>query len=246
VELLTELAAVLLTAGISAPEFERSAKLAFVKAASRVARLGNARLNKSAVAAMTGLSRAEVKRLSEVDLVAREGSRDRQRALRVLDGWQADPEFLDSAGLPRPLSLQDGDGEFSELVRRYSGDIPPKAILRELDRLELVTSAQKTIRMRKADPDSRPLRELQTLVAALGPILFGLSSSRPAPAKIVTRDLVLRVPDIRAHRLLHKQINEAVRSFFVSLQSAADGASLPRRARVPSVKKTRVCVLISE
>jgi hypothetical protein len=246
VELLTELAAVLLTAGISAPEFERSSKVAFVKAASRVARLGNARLNKSAVAAMTGLSRAEVKRLAGADLVAREGSRDRQRALRVLDGWQADPEFLDSSGLPRPLSLQDGNGEFSELVRRYSGDIPPRAILRELNRLELVTSAQKIIQVRKADPDSRPLRQLQTLVAALGPILSGLSLSRPVPAKIVARDLVLRVPDMRAHRLLHKQVNEAVRSFFVSLQSAADGASLPRKPRAPSGKNTRICVLISE
>src|SRR4051812_1052192 len=91
--LLTELAGVLMLAGVSATEFEAAAKMGFIQAAGRVAKLRNSRVNRSAVATMTGLSRVEVKRLMESGPHAASG-RARQRALRVLDGWQIDPRFV--------------------------------------------------------------------------------------------------------------------------------------------------------
>lgn len=245
-ELLTELAGVLLKAGVSASEFERAAKIGFVAAASRVARLRNSRVNKSAVAAMTGLSRAEVKRLSECGIADSVDQKCRQRALRVLDGWRSDPDYLDSRGLPRPLPLQLKGMGFADLVRRYSGDIPPRAILRELMRLDLVMQEGNQISVRQVDPDRHALQQLQTLVAVFGPMLSDISTSRKVPVKLLTRSITLGVPDSKAQKLLHKQVHEAVRSFFVSLQAAAEGASLPRREKSATPRSTRVCVLISE
>ena len=244
--MVTELAAVLLAAGISATEFESASKLGFVSAASRIARLGNARINKSAVAAMTGLSRAEVKRLAEPRDQKHTNSKSRQRALRVLDGWQADPDFVGTDSNPRALSLHPASGEFGSLVRKYSGDIPPKAILRELIRLDLVATSGSLVEVRRLDPDRRALRNLETVAATLVPLLARLNAGESRPVRLVGRDLTLNVPDLKAHRLLHKQLNDAIRSFFSSLQNAADGASLPRHKAQKSGRKTMVSVLISD
>jgi hypothetical protein len=246
VEMVTELAAVLLSAGIGVPEFEDAAKRGFVSAASRIARLGNERLNKSAVAAMTGLSRTEVKRLAEPQIKESSRSRSRQRALRVLDGWQADADFIDSTGSPRDLALKSDAAEFGALVRRYSGDIPPKAILRELIRLDLVTASDTHVRLRKLDPDRRALRNLETAAATITPILARLSGNSNSSGRLVARDLTLTVPDFKAHRLLHRQVNDAIRSFFLNLQNAADGGSLPRKKSSKGGKKTRISVLVSD
>lgn len=244
--MVTELAAVLLSAGIGVPEFEEAAKRGFVCAASRIARLGNERLNKSAVAAMTGLSRAEVKRLAEPQLKSNVDSRSRQRALRVLDGWQADADFLDSAGSPRDLALKSDAAEFEVLVRRYSGDIPPKAILRELVRLKLVTVSDTHVKLRKLDPDRRALRNLETAAATITPILARLSGTSHSSGRLVSRELTLTVPDFKAHRLLHRQVSDAIRSFFLNLQNAADGASLPRKKHPNGGAQTKISVLVSD
>src|SRR5262249_39633778 len=55
----------------------------------------------------------------------------------VLTGWLRDPEFCDAEGRPRELA-DDGDKGFAGLVRRYSGDVPARAVLDELLRVGAV------------------------------------------------------------------------------------------------------------
>ena len=246
VDFLTELAAVLLAAGISSPEFEHSAKIGFIAAASRIARLGNTRINRSAVAAMTGLSRSEVKRLAESAAEPGTGNRGGQRALRVLEGWQTDPEFVDSSGAPRTLNLSEADTGFEALVRRYSGDIPPKAMLRELLRLGLVFVDEREVRVRKLGPDEAPIRQLESISAALAPLLMRFAARDSPATRLISRELKVTVPDSKAHRLLHRQLNEAIKSFFLNLQNAADGASLPRLKSRQRGRNTYVSVLVSD
>ena len=46
-------------------------------------------------------------------------------------------EFADKRGQPANLPFEGEKGSFSELVRRYSGDVPARAVLDELRRVEV-------------------------------------------------------------------------------------------------------------
>jgi len=72
--------------------FSELARSAFVQAAADIARLRNGRVNHSRVAAQTGLTRADVKRLLKQN--AFQSRKRGQTAVEiVMDGWLADPEF---------------------------------------------------------------------------------------------------------------------------------------------------------
>jgi hypothetical protein len=60
------------------------------------------------------------------------------RAATVIAGWVRDPDFQDGRGEPRPLSMEDTAGGFPALVKRYSGDVPPRTVLDELIRVGTV------------------------------------------------------------------------------------------------------------
>jgi hypothetical protein len=246
VALTTELGAVLLAAGIGSTEFEAAARLGFVNAASRIARMGNSRLNLSGVAAMTGLSRAEVRRVASAGKPPRAPQVSRQRALRVLDGWLADRDFLDDARKPRPLAFGSARGEFERLVQRYSGDIPPRAILRELQRLERVTVKGKLVSVRRTHAKNPARLRVEHIASALVPLLTVLAAGNARKSGLAARELELRVPDEKAHRLLHRQLAEATRTFFVRLRNAADAADAPRRGKTNDGRKTVVSVLIAD
>jgi hypothetical protein len=55
----------------------------------------------------------------------------------VLPGWARLGVFLSGRGRPRPLEV-DGAGSFALLVKRYSGDMPARAVLDELERVGAV------------------------------------------------------------------------------------------------------------
>lgn len=64
------------------------------------------------------------------------------RAARVLTGWVRDADFADASGNPRELAISAVGAinacTFAELARRYSGDIPCRAVLDELIRVGAV------------------------------------------------------------------------------------------------------------
>jgi hypothetical protein len=75
------------------------------------------------------LPRAEVARLRIHALPIDKPAVPSQRAERVMHGWYTDSAFLDNAGTPIQLTHP---GSFGGLVRKYSGDIPTRALLDEL------------------------------------------------------------------------------------------------------------------
>jgi hypothetical protein len=88
----------------------------------------------SRVSIITGLTRKEVKRA-----LGLKGSEDPEhaerynRAARVVAGWRRDPEFLGHMGKPVVLEMTGKLKSFQDLVKRYSGDIPYRAVLDELE-----------------------------------------------------------------------------------------------------------------
>jgi hypothetical protein len=93
----------------------------------------------SRVAILTGLTRkdvAQLRRLPRGD--DHEAVQQYHRAARVISAWVREPEFHDASGQPAPLPVEGDHASFSVLVRRYSGDMPVRAILDELVRVRAV------------------------------------------------------------------------------------------------------------
>ncbi len=84
--------------------------------------------NISRVAAMTGISRKEIKRIRDDPHYSRWTPAMETSPVNVLlHYWHYDEDFSAGRGVAAPLST-DGKNGFSELVRRYAGDIPAGAL----------------------------------------------------------------------------------------------------------------------
>lgn len=130
---------ILLRNGVPFAALADMAKQAYVDVAFKEFGIPNRKQTVSRVAVLTGLTRKEVQRLQhsaeQGDHAARAAY---NRAARVIAGWVRDPEFADALGEPAVLPLEGDGASFAELVRRYSGDVPARAILDELLRVGAV------------------------------------------------------------------------------------------------------------
>lgn len=134
-KMLRPLARLLLASGVGYREFAEVSKKAFVSVASSDHGLRGRPTNISRVAVMTGLTRKEVRRLRDLlDENTEIVPLLRSPANMVLSAWYSDPKFLDAAGSPSAL-VESGEGlSFADLVKGYAGDVPPVALLKELER----------------------------------------------------------------------------------------------------------------
>ena len=147
-KLLRPLVRILIRHGVSFPEFSDIAKVVYVDCALHDFPLDDRKVSGSRIAILTGLTRKEVRRLLDsvrrpTELHAADVIINMSRSGRVLAGWFQDPDFLATHyGIPRDLVFDSPDEpSFTELVRRYSGDMPARAMLEELLR---VCAVQKT------------------------------------------------------------------------------------------------------
>jgi hypothetical protein len=115
----------------------------------------------SRVSALTGLTRKEVRRLVESrdQGVAPDQARY-SRAIRVISGWTHDRAFQDANGKPALLPVDGEHRSFTLLVRKYSGDIPVRAMLSTLVEAGSVTVTKNGVRLvRKAYVPARDVTE---------------------------------------------------------------------------------------
>jgi hypothetical protein len=125
----------LLRTGVGYREFNDVVKNIFVQVASDEYGLRGRQTNVSRVAVMTGLTRKEVRRIRELqDAESPIGPNKRSPANQVLNYWHTDDLFQDSFGVPLDLPFEDGDISFMALAKKYGGDVPPIALLKELKR----------------------------------------------------------------------------------------------------------------
>lgn len=133
--IMRPLARFLLRNGMSCHEYTEICRWAFVDAAGQHEefRLKGRRPSKSRISVITGLSRKEVQRLMSIRSPEITGGRETtNRAARVIAGWMEDRAYNPEGNAPRVLPLQGGVPSFADLVRRYSGDVPYRAVLDEL------------------------------------------------------------------------------------------------------------------
>lgn len=135
-KLLRPLVQLSLKNGVSYKTFASLVKWAFYDVAKNEFIIEGRKQSISRVSVLTGFSRKEVKRLSETTPPANR-SRDEQynRGARVISGWRREKSYLDRHGRPKPIPISGGKGSFEKLVKRYSGDMPTRAVLDELSRI---------------------------------------------------------------------------------------------------------------
>ena len=137
--LLIPLVRVILRYGIPYGAFAEIAKRVYVDVALDEFAIPGRKPTISRASVITGLSRKEILRIRRLpDIGEDDPAQSYNRAIRVIGGWVRDSDFTGKDGEPEPLPFEGGRRSFAALVRRYSGDVTPRAILDELLRVESV------------------------------------------------------------------------------------------------------------
>ncbi len=131
--LLGPVVRLLLRSGVSLREFAEAAKATFVEIASSEFGIRGRPTNVSRVAILTGINRRDVRKhralLAQPDASAPQYLNPAQR---ILSGWHQDADFAVASGEPRELFADERAPSFGDLWRRYGGDVPQGALLKEL------------------------------------------------------------------------------------------------------------------
>lgn len=134
--ILKPLVRIALRFGIPYGVFADIAKQTYVEVAAADFGLPDRKQSYSRISIITGLNRKEVTRIQNLpEGTEREIDESYNRAARVISGWVRDAEFSDGNSQPASLPLEGNSKSFTSLVRKYSGDMPVRALLDELIRV---------------------------------------------------------------------------------------------------------------
>lgn len=138
--LLKPLVRLLLRNNIPFAAFADLAKRAYVETADEHFQMPGRKQSDSRIATITGLTRKDVARLKKLDFNQQNPDVSKyHRAARVVYGWVHDKKYADTNGQSAILPFDAQQVvSFSQLVKEYSGDVPPRAILDELLRVGVV------------------------------------------------------------------------------------------------------------
>ena len=234
---LRPIAKILLRFGIGFREFSEISKTAFVDVASREYGLRGRPTNISRVAVMTGLTRKEVRRIREKIEDGDQSVVVKATPLsEILHRWHAEAEFLDESGRPAILPFAGEAKSFSDLVRRFGGDIPPGAMRTELKRVGAITEAEdgglKVVK-RTVHPKGAHEKLITALVHALYPLASTISHNVDPDrtgepwTQIDTFSQSIRKSDMtRLRRISFDRLAEVAESFddlFMAYETLHDG-----------------------
>jgi len=137
--LLRPLVRMALKRGISYKTFASLLKWVYYEVAKSDFPIQGRKQTLSRISVITGFTRKEVKRLSELEKPTSRNQREKyNRAARVISGWRRDSGYLDEQGNPIAIPISGEGASFEALVKKFSGDMPPRAVLDELSRLGAV------------------------------------------------------------------------------------------------------------
>jgi hypothetical protein len=208
VDLLLPASRLLLKSGVGVDQLIRAAKQAYVKAAVAEILPAGSRANISRLSVATGLTRKEVSSL--LGQIRSQGVRPahrtkEQRAIRVLRGWANDERFRKPNGSPAELSVHGRRSRFALLVKLYGGDVTPRAVLGELERMDAVLLTQEgkiRLKMARRQSQKQVRQRVIELVRVFGdfvgtvaqplrgvklPVFFGFREGTGVPPSEVAR-----------------------------------------------------------
>ncbi len=145
--ILQPLVRILIRNGITATVFQELARKVFVDVAYKEFEIEGKPQTLARVSVLTGLNRKEVARLHKVEETVEGDRAFRNRAETVLVGWLSDTEFQTNAGFPLDLDFSGGSPNFTDLVKKYSGDMYPRSVADELLRVGAIESVDGKLRL---------------------------------------------------------------------------------------------------
>jgi hypothetical protein len=243
VEFLSEFANHLLTCGITMVEFQAAAKAAFVQAALSSARLRNQRVNQSAVAAVTGLTRTQVRALLRAPV--RPPSRSSARIHTVVSGWRSDPDFTDEDGHPLNLRLTSGRQSFPALIRKYGRDVSHRALLSEMIRRGIVRQRGASVSLQSATNNAKHQDMIRLLSQGLAHVVRRSPKGTATVMNVITGEATYELPDGASKVLLRRRLVQGTRAFAADLRASGEAsASRQRKASAASTKKVSTRILV--
>jgi Family of unknown function (DUF6502) len=251
-KLLQPLVRILLRRGISFAELSEVLKSVFVEVADRDFNIPGRRMSQSRIAILTGLSRKEVAKQKAI-LDSGEALNfvsNLNRVSRVLVGWHADPDFTGPYGMPLDLPFESTSAaSFVELVRKYSGDMSPRAMLDELLRVgaveESTTGAFKVVTRAYIPESLRPdaiERFGEAVRDYLGTAEFNMERKTVGPGRferVVFADDGLRQDLLPAFEALIRMKGQAL---LVELDNWMSAQELSSSAKNKSAKRVKTGV----
>jgi len=175
IKVLKPMLRVLIRNEVTVKEFNELVRQAYVDVSYEHFAIPGKKLSHNRIAVLTGLSRKEVMRLS--NLRSNQGKITKpapNRAQRVVNAWLSDQAFLTSKNKPRVLPLRGEHTSFSALVAKYSGDVTPGAVLDELVRIGVVSKdSNERIRLESIGyvPTKDDLKKIEELASSTADLL---------------------------------------------------------------------------
>ncbi len=166
----------------------------------------------SRVSVITGLTRKDVARLKAMTLDSPGLMANHNRATRVMTGWWLDHPSTDSVSGAAPLKIEGEEDSFAAVVRKYSGDMPMRAVLDELVRVGAVRIRGNEVELFKLlySPDSNEQNKIEYLGTDVADLISTIShnlSTTPANSFLQQRIFLDNVP-IEHIDAVHKKIRE--------------------------------------
>jgi uncharacterized protein DUF6502 len=248
-QLVYGLAKHLIPAGITPGFFNALANRAFVEAAAEISKCRNGRVNRSRVAVLTSLRRAEVKRLLSEDSATNGASRSyAPRTQSVIAGWLTDRRYTDERGLPRKLPIRGSRSSFASLVKSFAGDVPHRAVLEELHRLGVVRETRGSMELLGSHNilNGSHHRSIRQLVETLLDSLEIASPEKDLKSSLDLHRVTLAANDRLQMTMLRARASSGTSTFLDGLSKSLTvkaGATEKSRA---NKRKLTVTVLIKE
>jgi len=243
---LRPLARALLRVGIGYREFAEISKTAFVDIATKDYGLRGRPTNISRVAVMTGLTRKEVRRIRNKTEAGDATYISRSTPMtELLHRWFTEVDFIDKRGVPKVLPFDGAAISFSELVRRFGGDIPPGAMRTELKRIDAISEQDdgrlKALKRHTTGADVYE-KFISSLIFAVYPAALALAHNtdknndgvswvqRTAKSQYIRPDDMTRIRRVAGDRLA--EFAESIDDLFAAYESLykRDAIESPRNA----------------
>lgn len=206
-QILASLAHLLLKHGYGHSRLSRLMKAAFVDAARSIGPKLNSKANIARIAALTGLTRVDVSRVLKSGGSVPVEDDQLNRATRVAIGWRTDRLYLDKRKNPRRLPISSTGIGFNHLVRKYSGDIPVRAMLAEMLRLGLVSQSNSGLVTLKRDTPALPPHA----VAAIDAIAPWVSLVADTGRSLASSSMTSEAQQVKLHFISMSEVIAATR-----------------------------------
>jgi hypothetical protein len=165
----------------------------------------------------------------------------------VVNAWRTDRMFADRYGRPRLLRITGSNASFAGLVRKYGGDVTPRAVLDELRRIGVVRDNGESVSLR-VSPALRN-RHNFTFLSPVIPVLVDgirIASKRAGLPPSSIQRLTLPVESEVDLAIVRERCSSSAKSMLNGLgESLGARVTVPRRRRTSQFSFT-VTVLMVE